>query len=141
MAAKPTNDDEPTALWASARVAELLCDHTAQMPRYGSDEWRQLPSTAPQKAAAVITAAEMWRKYGDEDELLSWFREARRAHPPLASRKTLAELNELARPRTAHIVAASEGWPPVRIPGQPGWRRHLVDGQQVDLFDDAQKAA
>ena len=36
--------------------------------------------------------------------------------------------NEVLRP-----VIATEGWPPVAIPGHPGWRRHLIDGQQVDL--------
>ena len=30
-------------------------------------------------------------------------------------------------------VIATPGWPPVAIPGQPGWWRHWIDGQQVDL--------
>nr|WP_240982882.1 hypothetical protein [Streptomyces sp. S3(2020)] len=111
------------------------------LPRYGGREWGCLPNAAPQKAAAVFTAAEMWRKYGDEEELLAWFREAHRARPPLASRKTLAELNELARPQPPRAVTASSGWPPVAIPGRPGWRRHLVDGKQVDRLDNAQESA
>lgn len=32
-----------------------------------------------------------------------------------------------------HEVTATPDWPPVAIPGRPGWRRHYVDGQQVDL--------
>lgn len=30
-------------------------------------------------------------------------------------------------------VSASPGWPPVAIPGHPGWWRHWIDGEQVDL--------
>lgn len=33
-------------------------------------------------------------------------------------------------------VTATPGWPPVAIPGRPGWYRHWVDGRQVDLFQD-----
>lgn len=32
-----------------------------------------------------------------------------------------------------YVVRATPGWPPVQIPGRPGWWRHLVDGEQVDL--------
>lgn len=135
-AATVSRDDHPTALWANARVTELLGDDTTPLPKYGTREWQQLPSAAPQKAAAVITAAEMWRKYGDEDNLLAWFREAHRARPPLASRKTLAELDALAKPKPPRPVQAAEDWPPVAIPGRPGWWRHLVDGRQVDLPHD-----
>lgn len=37
---------------------------------------------------------------------------------------------ELPRP---YEVVATPGWPPVAIPGRPGWWRHCVDGVQVDL--------
>ena len=30
-------------------------------------------------------------------------------------------------------VTATPGWTPVAIPGRPGWWRHHIDGQQVDL--------
>lgn len=30
-------------------------------------------------------------------------------------------------------VTATPDWPPVAIPGRPGWRRHHIDGKQVDL--------
>lgn len=130
---RPSRDDGPTALWASARVTELLGDDGAPLPKYGTREWQHLPGSAPQKAAAVITAAEMWRKYGDEAELLDWFRAAGRACSPLADRKTLAELNEAAKHNRPRPVQAAEGWPPVAIPGRPGWYRSLVDGRQVDV--------
>ncbi|MEU1556771.1 hypothetical protein ABZ517_29290 [Streptomyces scabiei] len=131
-----SRDDHPTALWANAHVTELLGDDTTPPPRYGTREWQQLPSSAPHKAAAVITAAEMWRKYGDEEDLLAWFRDASRNRDPLASRRTLAELDAAAKAKPAWPVQAADGWPPVVIPGRPGWRRHLVDGRQVDLPHD-----
>jgi hypothetical protein len=30
-------------------------------------------------------------------------------------------------------VRATPDWPPVQVPGRPGWWRHLIDGEQVDL--------
>lgn len=32
-----------------------------------------------------------------------------------------------------HEVMATPAWPPVAIPGRPGWYRHYIDGCQVDL--------
>ncbi|WP_237304910.1 hypothetical protein [Streptomyces qaidamensis] len=48
-------------------------------------------------------------------------------------RRTLAELDALAKPHQPRPVQASEGWPPVAIPGRPGWYRCLRDGRQVDV--------
>lgn len=36
-------------------------------------------------------------------------------------------------PPEPYEVTATPDWPPVAIPGRPGWRRHYIDGQQVDL--------
>lgn len=30
-------------------------------------------------------------------------------------------------------ATATPDWPPVAIPGRPGWWRHCIEGQQVDL--------
>lgn len=30
-------------------------------------------------------------------------------------------------------VTATPNWPPIAIPGRPGWWRHCINGQQVDL--------
>jgi hypothetical protein len=120
-------------------VTGLLNGHDpkAQPPKYGSITWQRLRGDDPMKVAATITAAEMWRKYGDEEALLSWFREAQQTRTPLAGRKTLAELNEAARPKPAVPVQATAGWPPVAIPGQPGWYRHCgPGGEQRDLPHD-----
>ncbi|MEU5195226.1 hypothetical protein AB0G86_14390 [Streptomyces scabiei] len=81
----------------------------------------------------MITAAELWRRYGDEQELMAWFRDASRHREPLASRRTFVELDALAQPKPAKPVQATPGWPPVAIPGRPGWYRRLVDGRQVDV--------
>ena len=32
-------------------------------------------------------------------------------------------------------IRATPGWTPVAIPGRPGWWRHCIDGEQVDLPD------
>lgn len=141
---RPRTGDDPVALLASAQVTRLLDgqDPKVRLPRYGSVAWQRLRGDDPQKAAAVITAAEMWRRYGDEGDLLQWFREAQQqTRTPLSSRKTRAELDEAARPKPAALVRATAGWPPVAVPGRPGWSRHLVDGRQVDLPHNRSGAA
>ncbi len=35
--------------------------------------------------------------------------------------------------RPSREVTATPGWPPIALPGRPGWYRHLVNGEQVDL--------
>lgn len=122
---------DPTTLWATARLAELLPTQDTP-PKYGSPPWRQLPQSDPRRAAAIITAAELWRRYGDEEALLTWFKEASAPHPPLAERRTLAELDARARPRPAHLLQATATWPPIALPGRPGWYRHFINGQQTD---------
>ncbi|WP_333735790.1 hypothetical protein [Streptomyces sp. IBSBF 2806] len=127
-----SHDDDPVALWAGARLVELLDGHD-DPPKYGIREWQHLPNGDPRKAAAMIMAAELWRRYGDEQQLMAWFRDATRNRDALASRRTLAELNALAAPHPPRAVQAAEGWPPVAIPGRPGWYRRFVDGRQVDV--------
>ncbi|MFJ2737663.1 MULTISPECIES: DUF2742 domain-containing protein [unclassified Streptomyces] len=127
-----TSTDAMT-LWASARVTELLDGQNGIPPTYGTAEWQRLAANDPRKAAAILTAAEMWRRFGDEEALLDWFREASRSRHRLAEGKTLAELDALAKPKPPRLVQATVGWPPVAIPGRPGWYQHLIDGQQVEL--------
>lgn len=143
-----TTDTDPVALWAISAVTHLL-DGLDDPPVYGSPAWRRLPGNDPRRNAALITAAESWRRFGCEDmpvieaaqmwrkygsdEVLTWLREASVSHRPLADRKTIAELNALAKPKPPRPVQATVGWPPIAIPGRPGWYRQLVDGQQVDV--------
>ncbi|WP_088245278.1 hypothetical protein [Streptomyces sp. LUP47B] len=114
-------DDAPdldafVQLWADARISYFAKDH----PKYGSAEWQALHPDDPRRLAAALSAAELWRKYGDEEALLAWFREASRSRPSLAERRTRAELDAAARPKPPHVLKATPGWPPIRIPGQPG---------------------
>jgi hypothetical protein len=115
-------DDKVTA-WAEQQVTALL-PAEVDVPAYGTLAWLQLPAGDPRKAAALITAAEMWRRYGDEQALLQWFREAHRARPSVADRRTRAELDTAAKPHPPHRLQATPGWPPIAVPGQPG--RYLV---------------
>lgn len=108
--------DVITELWAEAKTYYFA----RVFPRYGSPAWIALHPDDPRRLAAVLYAAEMWRKYGDEDALLAWFRDVSRPRPPLAEGKTRAELDEAAKPKPPHRLQATPGWPPIRIPGQPG---------------------
>ncbi|MGC9473268.1 DUF2742 domain-containing protein [Streptomyces sp. WG4] len=138
---------DAVALWASAQVTALGVD---TWPPYGSPAWRALVTDDPRKAAAIFEAAEKWRQHRAEadelDRLLvddpeAWFRqviadadaEARRIAPALAKRPTVAETRARAGHRPPRPVTATPGWPPVAVPGRPGYRRHLVDGRQIDL--------
>lgn len=152
----PTYTD-PVALWASARVTELLGEQEQDAPAYGTPEWQRLAGDDPRKAAAILTAAESWRRYGHEDmtvikaaemwrkygdDVLQWFKEASAPHAPIADRKTIVEWDALAKPRPPRPVRATSGWPPVAVPGRLGWYRHMVDGKQVDLHTrDPQQVA
>ncbi|MFE6742321.1 hypothetical protein [Streptomyces tubercidicus] len=123
-----------------------------EAPAYGSPAWRALPSTDPRRAVALITSAEQWRRHtaretwldhlADEDPE-EWFRivtadanaYARRIAPTLARRPTHAEVTARRAVRMQpREVVASPGWPPVAIPGRPGWwRHHGPRGEQLDL--------
>jgi hypothetical protein len=141
--------NDPVALWASAQVTQLL-DGQPDPPEYGSPAWRALLTADPRRAAAIITAAEHWRRdRADEAELnrlldddpVEWFRrvtaeadaEARRIAPALA-RRPIVVPSAGRRPVRARPIVATPGWPPVAIPGRPGWwRHHVADGRQIDL--------
>lgn len=115
------NDETPdvdviTQLWAEAKAYWTARD----FPKYGSAAWCALSPDDPRRLAAALEAAELWRKYGDEEALLAWFREASRPRPSLADRRTRAELDEAAKPKPPHQLRATPGWPPIRVPGKPG---------------------
>lgn len=139
-------ETDAVALWASAQVTALGVD---TWPPYGTPAWRVLLADDPRKAAAIFEAAEQWRQHRAEadelDRLLTddpeeWFRrvtadadaEARRILPALAKRPTAAEVHARAGHQPPRVIAAARGWPPVAIPGRPGWFRHYANGRQVD---------
>ncbi|MFD9629896.1 hypothetical protein [Streptomyces violascens] len=140
---------DATALWASAQVTALSVE---DFPDYGSPAWSALRATDPRRAVAIITAAEQWRRHVAREAWLDllldedpeqWFAYvtadandyARTIAGDLARRPTVAELDarRSASPAPARPLAATPGWPPVAIPGRPGWLRTLTpDGRQLD---------
>ncbi|GAA3617354.1 hypothetical protein ACG5V6_14990 [Streptomyces chitinivorans] len=133
---------DATAAWAEAQVTALAPE--GDIPEYGTAEWLALEPAAPRRAAAVITAAEQWRRHVHLlNDPAEWLRQSTRAADDharrvirvldLARRSSYAELAEKLKPRPARPVTATPGWPPVAIPGRPGWWRHCIDGRQVDL--------
>lgn len=102
-------------LWAEARC--FWAAHN--FPKYGSPQWRSLPPDDPRRLASALEAAELWRKYGDEEALLAWFRSLK-SYTSVAVQRTRAELDQAAKPKPAHRLEATAGWPPIAIPGQPG---------------------
>lgn len=107
--------DVLTTLWANAKAAWTARD----FPKYGSREWIALDPGDPRRLAGALEAAEMWRKYGDEDELAAWLKNLSRT-PNLVGHRTRAELDALARPKPPHQLRATPGWPPIRVPGGNG---------------------
>lgn len=112
-------------LWAEARALYIA----GVYPKYASPAWMELEPDDPKRLAGALDAAEMWRKYGDEEALLQWFRDATAPRTPLWARRTQAELDELSKPRPPHQLQATHGWPPIRVPGGNGryltYQRHL----------------
>ncbi|MCW2899811.1 MAG: hypothetical protein JWO67_2076 [Streptosporangiaceae bacterium] len=131
-------DQDPVALWAEAQVTALK---VKKWPAYGSPGWRELKAEDPRRATAILEAAELWRRYVAEEDPLTWIAEATRERPPLYTLPDRRTLAEARKPKPPRRVAATDGWPPIAVPGQPGRRRHLVNGQQTDLNDTAQENA
>ncbi|GAT81076.1 hypothetical protein STXM2123_1777 [Streptomyces sp. F-3] len=108
--------DALTELWANAKAAWCRRD----FPKYGSREWIALTPDDPRRLAGALEAAEMWRRYGDEEELLKWFKNLSRSPEAVLRARSIAELDRLAKPHPPHVLRATPGWPPIRIPGGNG---------------------
>ncbi|MEV5506282.1 DUF2742 domain-containing protein [Streptomyces orinoci] len=136
-----------TALWAEQQFTAL---EVTDPPEYGSPAWIRLRAEDPRRAAAIIEAAEHWRRHVQRehwlDKLLTddperWFHVvtqdadgyARTIAASLARRPTNEELAGRRQPVPVREVRATPGWPPIAIPGRPGWWWHCIDGRQVDL--------
>lgn len=118
----PSTDPEPdvdpdaiTELWSNAKIAWTSRD----FPKYGSPEWIALTPDDPRRLAGALEAAEMWRKYGDEEELCAWLKNLGR-RPNLIDTRSRAELDASAKPKPPHQLRPTPGWPPIRIPGGRG---------------------
>lgn len=133
-----TMTTDAAQLWAEHQVATLaegVPDWT--VPPYGSLAWSQLPPNDPRRFAAVVEAAERWRRQAAEEQRLdqladedpaAWYAEvtaeandeARRMAGRLARMRTQRELEAVRVHRPPHRLRATPGWPAVAIPGQPG---------------------
>lgn len=102
-------------LWADAKVSFLAKD----FPKYGSQAWQTLHPDDPKRFASALHAAECWRRYGDEEELVEWLKNLGR-RPNLVDTRSRAELDLLAKPKPPHQLRATPCWPPIAVPGQPG---------------------
>jgi hypothetical protein len=120
-------DADPVALWATARALYFARD----FPKYASREWTALHPDDPTRLASALEAAECWRKYGDEQALVEWLKSLNRSPESLARSRTLAELDALAKPKPPHQLHATPGWPPIRVPGQPGRYLYPQEGRRA----------
>ncbi|MER6484113.1 DUF2742 domain-containing protein [Streptomyces virginiae] len=126
-----------TELRAEAQIAAL---HVRDWPAYGTGDWLRLAPTDPRCYAAVLEAAELWRRMDADPDLppAEWcaavFGDARRLAAQIAAAtnriRTVKEIRDArAQPRPPHVLKATPGWPPIQVPGQPG--RYLVHGQET----------
>jgi hypothetical protein len=120
----PSWDADAVALWATARALYFARD----FPKYASPAWTALLPDDPTRLASALEAAECWRKFGDEQALTEWLKSLNRSPEAIARRRALAELDALARPKPPHQLQPTPGWPPIRVPGQPG--RYLYPPQE-----------
>ncbi|MCY0952090.1 DUF2742 domain-containing protein [Streptomyces sp. H27-S2] len=125
-----------TELRAETQIAAL---RVTDWPAYGSTPWLQLHPTDPRTYAAVLEAAEQYRRLDVDPDLpaAEWYTavfgdaRATAARIVAATRqiRTMREIRDArARPTSAHQLKATPGWPPIAVPGQPG--RYLVHGQE-----------
>jgi hypothetical protein len=101
-------------------------------PVYGTPEFYAADPFGKEKRFSVFEAAERWRLQGvaldqldDADWYAYTFGDARRtAARLLAATNRLRSFREIrderAKPRPAHVLRATPGWPPIAIPGKPG---------------------
>ncbi|MFV0136372.1 hypothetical protein ACLGIH_24725 [Streptomyces sp. HMX87] len=117
--------DVLTELWANAKAAWSARD----FPKYGSREWIALGPEDPRRLAGALEAAECWRKYGDEEELCDWLKRLSSSPEAVLRARAIAELDALAKPKPPHQLRATPGWPPIRVPGQPGRYLTYTEGR------------
>lgn len=134
-----------TQIWAEQQFAAL---GVIEAPEYGSPAWVKLRAEDPRRAAALIEAAELWRRSRAretwldqlaEDDPERWFAlvtadadaEAKRLLRlmRLSTRPTWTEIQtKRATHGGVHQLKATPGWPPIAVPGHPG--RYLTYGQE-----------
>lgn len=76
------------------------------LPAYGSPEWQQLDRDDPRRAAAIVFAAECWRRYWTPDMVTD---RAEQFETEIAARLREA----------AHAISAGQNW--VRVANAPSY--------------------
>ncbi|WP_405830796.1 MULTISPECIES: hypothetical protein [unclassified Streptomyces] len=109
-------------------------------PEYGTPEFYAADPFSREKRFSVFVAAEQWRLQGvalDELDDVEWyvhtFGDARRmAAQILAATNRIRGFQEIREARQVkrapHVLTATPGWPPIRIPGSNG--RYLTYNDQ-----------
>lgn len=126
-----------TSLRAEAQIAAL---DVRKWPAYGSGDWLRLDPADPRCYAAVLEAAELWRRMDADPDLppAEWcaavFGDARRLAAQVVAAtnriRTARQIRDArAQSKPPHVLRATRGWPPIAIPGKPG--RYLVHGQET----------
>lgn len=131
------NTADAAQAWAVHQVTTLADGaRDWNVPPYGSLAWSQLPPNDPRRFAAVVEAAERWRRQEAEEERLerladedpaAWYaevtaaanEEARRLAGRLARMRTQAERDAAHSRRPPHRLRATPGWPPSPSPASP----------------------
>jgi hypothetical protein len=130
-----------TQIWAEQEFTRL---GILEAPEYGTPEWVKLPPRAPERFAAVIEAAELWRRHCAREAWLDqlaeedpeqWYAlamedaraEGAKVAKALRGRRALKDARASFRP--AHQLKATPGWGRIAIPGKPG--EYLTYGQET----------
>ncbi|GAA2820554.1 hypothetical protein GCM10010441_51140 [Kitasatospora paracochleata] len=113
-----------------------------------AEAWRQECEQSPDRIRAMVVAAVsegtaeriVWEAERQAREEADWRRLVREvrswANHPTAAERSAARIRQ--QETAARTPAASPGWPPVAVPGRPGWRRHVSPGGlQEDRPDPA----
>jgi hypothetical protein len=145
-----------TLAWLDQQITALGLDpRNYTGPLLGTPEWSALPQDAPERLAALLIAGRVWvQREADRAEDVAYEAALHVEHGVIEALDSVEPANAMARQlagglartptyaeRTQrmqqcppiHEVQATADWTPVQIPGRPGWWRHFIDGQQVDL--------
>ncbi|MEV7600044.1 hypothetical protein AB0O91_21950 [Kitasatospora sp. NPDC089797] len=123
--------DDPRRAAALIRAAAAWREHCAELPERVICEAKadvELGQGVRDEIAAEVYAQLAAEQAADWGLIAGWAKS-------LAKVPGVEEGDRARRFAPAREPAASVAWPPVAIPGQPGWHRHMVNGQQVDRAD------
>lgn len=95
----------------TALARDILARAERPIPRYGSDEWIELPENDLRRVAAVIVAAECWRDYTSPETVFEDLIESQRVDDALVLariRATSADVRDGLPPGWAGATTNAE---------------------------------